>query len=150
MTKYSLKIFWFLIILYFSVNPNHQVFSSDRIISERVKKMQMADDVMRVIKKNILNSDFQAMTKNAQLILDWADEMITYFPRDSGASASNSSAASYEIWENSISFKFHIESKKENLNSLLIAAKNKDIKLVRKSFKATEEICKSCHEQFRN
>jgi cytochrome c556 len=150
MTKHFSNLFWFLIVLYFAVSLNHQALSSDKMISERIKNMQMADHVMGDIKEDILKSDFQAVAQNAKSILIWADKMINYFPEGSGASVSNTSATSYEIWKDFNSFKSHIETKRKNLKSLLLAAKNNDMKLVRKSFKATSENCKSCHEKFRN
>ena len=65
MTKYFSKFFWFLIILFCTISSNRLALSSDRVISERIENMQMADYSMGAIKEGILKSDFQAVAQNA-------------------------------------------------------------------------------------
>lgn len=76
--------------------------------------------------------------------------MISFFPLGSGASTSNSSAASNDIWENFSAFERLVKSKQKGADEMMSAAKNNNKQKLIQAFDATVKNCNSCHSAFRN
>ena len=105
---------------------------------------------MTKIRKSISNSDYQQAREAAESIKNWANIMLDYFPKGSGASINNPSAASSAIWENLESFRHFIGDKQKSANQMLSAAENENKQALIKAFNATREACNACHDEFRN
>lgn len=137
----------FFLISYLITSPT---LSSADVISLRIENMQKADKAMTMIKNNIIKSDYKKAQKNAEDINKWANEMLNYFPPDSGASIQNTSAASSEIWKDFKLFKTYVSDKKNNTKLMVVAAKNNKMENLKQSFTDTRKTCITCHEKFRN
>ena len=120
------------------------------VISLRIENMQKADKAMTIIKNSIIKSDYKKAKKNAEDINKWANEMLNYFPPESGASIQNTSAASSEIWKDFKLFKTYVSNKKNNTKLMILAAENNRMENLKQSFKDTRKTCIACHEKFRN
>lgn len=120
------------------------------VISLRIENMQKADKAMTIIKNSIIKSDYKKAKKNAEDINKWANEMLNYFPPESGASIQNTSSASSEIWKDFKLFKTYVSNKKNNTKLMVLAAENNKMENLKQSFKETRKTCITCHEKFRN
>ena len=124
--------------------------ASEEAIKMRKYNMQRADETMSAIKDNILKSNYSQAIEDARFIHHWASTMLDYFPRGSGASITNSSAASNEIWTNFTAFQNFITDKKKTAGEMIKFAKNSDAPNLLRAFNATRNVCNACHERFRN
>ena len=124
--------------------------ASENVILARITNMHKASSDMTKIRKSISNSDYQQAREAAESIKNWANIMLDYFPKGSGASINNPSAASSEILEDLESFKYFIENKQKSANHMLSAAENENKQALIKAFNSTRETCNACHEEFRN
>ncbi len=124
--------------------------ASENVILARITNMQKADSDMTKIRKSTSNSNYQQAREAAESIKNWANIMLDYFPKGSGASINNQSTASSQIWENLELFKYFIENKQKGANHMLFAAENENKQALIKAFNATREACNACHEEFRN
>ena len=86
------------------------------VISLRIENMQKAAKAMAIIKNSIIKYDYKKAQSNAEDIHEWANEMLNYFPPESGASIQNTSAASSEIWKDFKLFKTYVSNKKKIQN----------------------------------
>ena len=125
-------------------------FVAADVISLRIKNMQKADKAMTMIKNSIIKYDYKKAKKNAEDINKWANEMLNYFPPESGASIQNTSAASSKIWKDFKLFKTYVSNKKNNTKLMVLAAENNRMENLKQSFKDTRKTCITCHEKFRN
>ena len=136
-----------LLVSYLITSPT---LAAADVISLRIENMQKADKAMTMIKNNIIKSDYKKAKKNAEDINKWANEMLNYFPPESGASIQNSSAASSEIWNDFKLFKTYVSNKKINTELMILAAENNKIGNLKQAFKDTRNTCIACHDKFRN
>ena len=120
------------------------------VISLRIENMQKAAKAMAIIKNSIIKYDYKKAQSNAEDIHEWANEMLNYFPPESGASIQNSSAASSEIWNDFKLFKTYVSNKKINTELMILAAENNKIGNLKQAFKDTRNTCIACHDKFRN
>lgn len=112
--------------------------------------MQESDRIMNLIKKSIVETNIKQATQNIKNIKNWADIMIQYFPQGSGASETNLSSASNDIWLEFDRFKDYVDVFRKSADGMFISAQNNDLNKLTKSFRNTKTACNSCHENFRN
>ena len=136
-----------LLVSYLITSPT---LAAADVISLRIENMQKADKAMTMIKNNIIKSDYKKAKKNAEDINKWANEMLNYFPPESGASIQNTSAASSEIWKDFKLFKTYVSDKKSNTKLMILAAKSNRMGNLKQALKDTRKTCIACHEKFRN
>ena len=120
------------------------------IIKERMDKFQESKNLMRTINKSLRNNNFNVVTKSAEKLNKWANEMEKYFPRGSEASTSNKSEASSNIWSEPEDFKKAIKKFEISSAGLIKISKNKNIDETVSSFREVAASCKGCHQKFRN
>ena len=100
--------------------------NQDDVISDRINFMKMSERNILAIKQSINTSDYKRARKNYLSLKKWSYKMISFFPLSSGASTSNSSAASNDIWENFSAFERLVKSKQKGADEMMSAAKNKN------------------------
>lgn len=142
----KLHVLLFALLIIFSWPINASEFN----ISWRINNMQKAEKNMTLIKKSISESNYKQAWGDAQFIKNWANTMLKYFPKGSGASINNSSSASDEIWENFSLFTQFAIAKQNGAKQMMAAAKKMNKKLLLEAFQKTQETCVACHERFRN
>ena len=120
------------------------------MISDRINFMKMSERNILAIKQSINTSDYKRARKNALSLKKWLYKMISFSPLGSGASTSNSSAASNDIWENFQAFERLVKSKQKGADEMMSAAKNNNKQKLIQAFDATVKSCNSCHSAFRN
>lgn len=138
-----------LVLIFF----NEFASSADRfadVIIERSEQMKNSERSMKVIKQSIAVSDFERAEKYSLFLQNWASTMVNFFPEGSGASISNTSAASNDIWKDFTVFRHLVELKKEASDRMVSASRREDKRELIRAYEATEKICIKCHEAFRN
>lgn len=144
-----MKIYKAALILLF-LNINWPVSASEELITERIRSMEVAEKAMELIKKSIASSDYKTAEKNAEKVKSFADNILHYFPIGSGASASNSSEASNEIWEDFSAFKSNVEDIRNFVKQMLLGARTNKKKVISEAFFEASNSCDNCHNDFRN
>ena len=145
----KMKIFKATLILLF-LNIHWPVSASESLITERIRSMESAEKAMELIQKSIASADYKTATKNAEKVKNFADHILTYFPIGSGASASNSSEASNDIWEDFSAFKSNVEDFRYYAKQMLSGAKTNKRRVILDAFIEASNTCDNCHSQFRN
>ena len=120
------------------------------IISDRINFMKISERNILAIKQSINTSDYKRARENALSLKKWSYKMISFFPLGSGASTSNLSAASNDIWENFQAIERLVKSKQKGADDMMAAAKNNNKQKLIQAFDATVKSCNSCHSAFRN
>ena len=120
------------------------------VITDRMRFMQMAERSIFAIKQSIMVLDFRRANDHALMIQKWAYKMKYFFPPGSGASVSNLSAASNDIWKNLTVFNKFIKLKQEGADRMVIAARDQNKEQLKAALDATVESCNLCHDAFRN
>ena len=144
-----MKIYKTTLILIF-LNIHWPVSASEALITERIRSMEVAEKAMELIQKSIASSDYKTAEKNAEKVKYFTDNILTYFPIGSGASASNSSEASNDIWEDFSAFKSNVEDLRYYAKQMLLGAKTNKRRVILDAFIEASNTCDNCHSQFRN
>ena len=145
----KMKIYKTTVILLF-LNIHWPVSASEALITERIRSMESAEKAMELIQKSIAVADYKTAKKNAEKIKYFTDNILTYFPIGSGASASNSSEASNDIWEDFSAFKSNVEDLRYYAKQMLSGAKTNKRRVILDAFIEASNTCDNCHSQFRN
>ena len=145
----KMKIYKATLILLF-LNIHWPVSASEALITERIRSMELAEKAMELIQKSIAVADYKTAEKNAEKVKNFADHILTYFPIGSGASASNSSEASNDIWEDFSAFKSNVEDLRYFAKQMVLGAKTNKRTVILKAFIETSNTCDNCHNHFRN
>jgi len=144
-----MKIYKTTLVLLF-LNIHWPVSASEALITERIQSMEIAEKAMELIQKSIAVADYKTAEKNAEKIKYFTDNILTYFPIGSGASASNSSEASNDIWEDFSAFKSNVEDLRLYAKQMLLGAKTNKRRVILDAFIEASNTCDNCHSQFRN
>ena len=144
-----MKIYKTTLVLLF-LNIHWPVSASEALITERIQSMELAEKAMELIQKSIAIADYKTAEKNAEKVKYFTDNILTYFPIGSGASASNSSEASNDIWEDFSAFKSNVEDLRYFAKQMVLGAKTNKRTVILKAFIETSNTCDNCHNHFRN
>ena len=144
-----MKIYKTTLVLLF-LNIHWPVSASEALITERIQNMELAEKAMELIQKSIAVADYKTAEKNAEKVKYFTDNILTYFPIGSGASASNSSEASNDIWEDFSAFKSNVEDLRLYAKQMLLGAKTNKRRVILDAFIEASNTCDNCHSQFRN
>ena len=98
----------------------------------------------------IRSGDTSKAVPLADFHVAWSEEMPMLFPLGSGASTSNGSDASSDIWDNPISFNNAVKQYNLKSKDLRESLRGTDSALINDTFKSFASTCKGCHKQFRN
>ena len=145
----KMKIYKTTVILLF-LNIHWPVSASEALITERIRSMESAEKAMELIQKSIAVADYKTAEKNAEKVKYFTDNILTYFPIGSGASASNSSEASNDIWEDFSAFKSNVEDLRYYSKQMLLGARTNKGKVILEAFIEASNSCDNCHNHFRN
>ena len=124
--------------------------SVEEAIQKRIEMFKASKANIKKLRTLIRSGDTSKAVQLADFHVAWSEEMPMLFPLGSGASTSNGSDASSDIWDSPIGFKNAINqysSKSRELRKSLLSA---DSVLINETFKSFAGTCKGCHKQFRN
>ena len=124
--------------------------SVEEAIQKRIAMFKSSGENIKKLNKLIRAGDASNAIQLVDFHVGWSEGMSSLFPLGSGASTSNGSDASSDIWDNPIGFKNAIKRynlKSKELRKSLIGT---DSVSISETFKSFADTCKGCHKQFRN
>ena len=116
------------------------------IVKDRMDRFKDSQTALKAIAAAIKAQEFNAIDAPAQLIAQWGDEMVRYFPEGSNPPPSE---ALDVIWQDMDQFKAMAEANAnaaKRLQKLVMAGDHAKIK---PAFNELVGSCKSCHQKFR-
>ena len=116
------------------------------IVKQRMDRFKASRKQLKAIVTSAKENNFIEIEKQADLLVQWAAEMVTYFPEGSDGGVSE---AAPSIWTDFEGFKVKAADFSERSEQLLDAARQASLPAVMKSVEQLGQSCKSCHQTFR-
>ena len=116
------------------------------IVKDRMDRFKDSQNALKVIAAAIKAQDYNAIDAQAQLIAQWGDEMLAYFPKGSNPAPSE---ALDVIWQDMDQFKAMAEANAHAAKRLKQLATSGDQSKIKPAFNELVGSCKSCHQKFR-
>lgn len=129
-----------------SLNSAHAHSGATGIVKDRMDRFKDSQTALKAIAAAIKAQEFNAIDAPAQLIAQWGDEMVAYFPEGSNPSPSE---ALDVIWQEMDQFKTMAESNANAAKRLKQLALSGDQSKIKPAFNELVGSCKSCHQKFR-
>ena len=129
-----------------SLNSAHAHSGATGIVKDRMDRFKDSQNALKTIAAAIKAGDFNAIDAPAQLIAQWGDEMVAYFPEGSNPSPSE---ALNVIWQEMDQFKTMAEANANAAKRLKQLALSGDQSKIKPAFNELVGSCKSCHQKFR-
>lgn len=128
------------------VKSAHAHSGATGIVKDRMDRFKDSQQALKAIAAAIKAQDYNAIDAPAQVIAQWGDEMVSYFPEGSNPPPSE---ALDVIWQDMDQFKAKAEANAnaaKRLQKLVMAGDHAKIK---PAFNELVGSCKSCHQKFR-
>ena len=116
------------------------------IVKERMDKFEASEKATKRVKQALSRGDTTIVTIEAEFLVKWAREMESYFPENSNQPPSE---AKVEIWLQWDDFVGAIQSFDNAAQALIEATTTNDPYVAGGAFKEMTQLCKLCHQQFR-
>ncbi len=116
------------------------------IVKDRMDRFKDSQNALKVIAAAIKAQDYNAIDAPAQLIAQWGDEIVAYFPEGSNPSPSE---ALDIIWQEMDQFKAMAGANANAAKRLKQLAITGDQSKIKSAFNELVGSCKSCHQKFR-
>ena len=124
--------------------------SGEEAIQKRIKMFKLSKANIKKLRKLIGSGDASKAASLVDFHIKWSEDMPLLFPLGSEASTSNGSDASFDIWDDPISFKNAIKQYNLKSKELKKSLRSADSVSINETFKSFAGTCKGCHKQFRN
>ena len=124
--------------------------SVEEAVKKRIEMFKASKANVKKLRTLIRSGDTSKAVPLADFHVAWSEEMPMLFPLGSGASTSNGSDASSDIWDNPIVFKNAIKQYNLKSNELRKSLISVDAESINQTFESFAGTCKGCHKQFRN
>ena len=147
------KVFGILLVGLTAVLFNSHSIASvsvEEAIQKRIEMFKLSKANVKKLKKLIRSGEASKAVPLADFHVRWSEDMPLLFPLGSEASTSNGSDASFDIWDDPISFKNAIKQYNLKSKELKKSLRSADSVSINETFKSFAGTCKGCHKQFRN
>ena len=124
--------------------------SVEKAIQKRIEMFKSSKANIKKLRKFIRFGDASKAVPLVDFHVRWSEYMHLLFPLGSEASTSNGSDASFDIWDDPISFKNAIKQYNLKSKELKKSLRSADSVSINETFKSFAGTCKGCHKQFRN
>ena len=116
------------------------------IVKERMDKFEASEKATKRIKQALSRGDTAVVMAEAELLVSWAREMESHFPKNSNEQPSE---AKDEIWLQWGDFISAIQSFDNAIQALIDTAAMEDPNAMGGAFTEMTKSCKRCHQEFR-
>ena len=132
----------FLLLLLLGLTLSSPAFAAN-LVETRKANFKENGQILKLVRGQIVASDWQAIADGSQKIADWAEKMPEFFP-----ASAPSRGASPAIWENFDDFKSKAADNRNAALALKAAAESGDGDAIKSALRTLGGTCKSCHSKY--